>query len=308
MSKPLEPRVGTPFEPSNPFNQYLNDSVKAIPRYLFRVSDPSSYGITSRAEVCSPAAQATIIEAADLYKMPTEEAAQVLGCHLWWNCTPSGPGACNLMSWTSSLLIALQYGVYRHRSPQNPHGMSEIKILVVDTRQFDRNAFARDLQILAAFNEVSGEHKLGKLYEWRNGDLLSGEYLSQGKLVLDPKRSYQVSLEDLVTRGLFSVSIGLGDQEHWSRWIRRVEELRREMCYQSTQLSAVVIETAVRVAMAFEPFKLPAAIMLLSLSPYNFSKSVSAIFEELIKNGFGKIQSKLILLTCLYIGTNNQRN
>jgi hypothetical protein len=80
------------------------------------------------------------------------------------------------------------------------------------------------------------------------------------------------------------------------------------MCYQSTQLSAVVIKTAVRVAMAFKPFKLPAAIMLLSLSPYNFSKSVSAIFEELIKNRFGKIQSKLILLTCLYIGTNNQRN
>jgi hypothetical protein len=269
----------------------IHDSVKAIPRYLFRVSDPSSHGITSRTEVCSPAAQATTIEPVDLYKIPTEEAAQALDGHLWWNCTPSGPGACNLMSWTSSLLIAFQYGFYRHRSLQNSHGMSEIKILMVDTRQFDHNTFARDLQILAAFKEVPGEHKLDKLYELRNGVLLAGEYLSQGKLVIDPERSCQVSLEELVTRGLFSVSIGLGDQEHWSRWIKRVEELRREMCYQSTQLSAIVIQTAVRVATAFERFKLPAAIMLLSLSPYSFLKSVSAIFEELIKNGFGKIQS-----------------
>ena len=43
---------------------------------------------------------------------------------------------CNLMSWTSSLLFALQYGLYRHQTDCDEVGLLQVLLFVLDTRDF----------------------------------------------------------------------------------------------------------------------------------------------------------------------------
>ncbi|WQF85380.1 hypothetical protein CDEST_10394 [Colletotrichum destructivum] len=158
--------LGTPFTP-NPFNQVLVDSVNDIPKYLFRVSDTLSAGTTNRSEVCSAAAAGDRSGQpyGDLYQLPPSQAARLLDDHLWprWSASPS-----NLVSWTSSLLVALQYGLFCHGRSSEPQELSKILILMVDTRQFRCKVFARDLQVLAAFQGISDELDLKTLHNWRN--------------------------------------------------------------------------------------------------------------------------------------------
>ncbi|KDN62825.1 hypothetical protein CSUB01_10392 [Colletotrichum sublineola] len=290
MSKLDKSTLNTPFSP-NPFNSHLTDSLRGIPIYLFRVSDPLSPGTTNQTEVCSAAAQNSPEQPHDLYQMLPEQAARLLETHLRWECSTSSLSPCNLVSWTSSLLVALQYGFYCHGRNWGSQQLSEIKILMVDTRQFACNMFARDLQVLAAFRGNS--QQLQTLYEWRNSGLFyPGEYFSQGRLVIDPERSCQVSMQELMDCGLFNVCPGLSDETHWSRWAKRVNELRREMECQLPPIKARNIQAVIDVTKAFKHFELPSAFILLGIIPYDLSDGVSTILEVFLKNYSGKPQPK----------------
>ena len=133
--------------------------------------------------------------------MKRHEGAAYLNKHLQWKC---GQSSCNLMSWTCSLLFALQYAFYRHRGLANPHDLSDITILVVDTRQFTRGVFARDTDVMKAFEDPStGRSCLTSLYDIRMKKLcFGGEYLSQGEVLIDSGRSCQFSMQKLVDHDL----------------------------------------------------------------------------------------------------------
>ncbi|KAK1515473.1 hypothetical protein CABS01_16693 [Colletotrichum abscissum] len=275
--------LSTPFNP-DPSISHLNESLEGIPRYLFRVSDPSALGITTETEVCSEAARISPEHLRDLYQLPSQQAAQLLNTHLWGNCSDSGLDRCNLVSWTSSLLVALQLGFFCHGRSWNPQELSEIKVLVIDTRQFDSRVFARDLQAIAAFKDESEVGtKLRLLYEWRSsGRFYPAEYLSQGKLIISPEKSCQVSMQELVNRGIRNVCSGLGNDAHWDTWAIRIRNLRTELKSQSPPIRSTEVQAAINVAKAFGHFEIPGVIMLLSLTPCDLSSGGAAIVEMLL--------------------------
>lgn len=301
------------FKVSNVFDNNQQDVFKGIPQYLFRVHDQFSTGITSTTEVCSPAIVALRDEhdyppppssssctkkqtaPTDFSSLKPKDAKDYLNNHLRWTCgiyyTHQQHGPCNLMSWTSSLLFALQYALYRHghgKSYYSSADLSDIKILVVDTTRsviidgkgssvFTRHPFLRDLQAIKGCKlneELNGSSgTLEQLHRWRDsGMYYPGEYLSQGRLALDPGHCHEVSLGDLVERGLFEVCPGLVDKKRWVRLAKRVNELRvlpLRCCSSTTYDRDVLRDTlgaVVNVARAFGSLEGPVAVHLLGLS------------------------------------------
>jgi hypothetical protein len=88
------------------------------------------------------------------------------------------------MSWTSSLLFAIQYGLFRNQQT-NGYTRSHLRdlfILIVDTSEFP-GAFIRDIEAIEAFQ--SAWPPLDKIHDWRTRHvrrLYFSEYLSQGSL------------------------------------------------------------------------------------------------------------------------------
>lgn len=284
-------RVSRPFAPL-PFDQLLNSSLDNIPTYLFRVSDHNSPGTTNPTEVCSPAFT-NLQQRADLCGMKRERAAYVLRDHLQWDCTSTDSieHSCNLMSWTSSLLFALQCAFYRHNYWNNDNeDFSDTFILVVDTRQFKRGAFARDLEAMEAYEGISTGHKsLDDLYELRrSGRFYFGEYLSQGRLNFDPERVHQVTIGNLIQRGLFNINPELKDEAQWSKLANRVNQLRDLIQKRPINFQRSDIQAAMNVAEAFQPFAVPVAAMLLTIGPYKLDCKAPIILEELRRRYTGE--------------------
>ncbi|KAK6213244.1 hypothetical protein QIS74_09246 [Colletotrichum tabaci] len=169
--------------------------------------------------------------------------------------------------------------------------------------------FARDLQVLAAFQGISDALDLETLHNWRNsGSFYLGEYLSQGRLAIDPRRSCQVSMQELVDRGLFDVCPGLGEEANWHRWGKRVNELRMEMEQPFLPaINATIVQTAVDVAMAFEHFELPVAIILLGISPYDLPNSVTTIIKVLLDNYTKEKLQSTVSLTWFMFGADTEK-
>lgn len=295
------------FKVTNVFDTHQQDGFKGIPRYLFRVHDQFSTGTTSTTEVCSPAIVALRDEhdypssvakeptvPTDFSSLNSQQAKDYLNSHLRWTCglhyTHQQHGPCNLMSWTSSILFALQYALHRHghgKPNYDSADLSEIKILVVDTTRaitdregdsvFMRHRFLRDLQAIKGClpNEklYGSSGTLEQLHGWRDsGMYYPGEYLSQGRLALDPEHCHEVSLSDLIECGLFEVCPGLSDEDCWASWAKRVNELRLlplRCCGSTTYDRDVLRDTlgaVVSVARAFGSLAGPVAVHLLGLS------------------------------------------
>ncbi|KAL0936996.1 uncharacterized protein CTRU02_209212 [Colletotrichum truncatum] len=299
MSGYNDANARAPFHPLDPFNWTLNTSLENIPRYLFRVSDPNSSGMTTQTEAVSPAALKSSKQETDLYQMERKKAADLLNDHLQWQCADQKQEyPCNLLSWTSSPLAAFQYCLFRHKALGQQQKLSDIKILMVDTAQFDRGShvFARDLQVLEyfhRFHKSSDGYSLESLYNIRaKGTFYLGEYLSQGRLALDPEKSCQVSMEELIARGLFNVHPGLGDEAFWNGWPTRVNMLRNKMGSNLPQITIGQVQAAIDVGKGFKKFELEAAFMILGISPYDLRGSSSTILQVLQQNySMQKIQS-----------------
>lgn len=197
----------------------------ALPRYLFRTFDEASSGrndarvIASKASIVGPQESSRT----DLLALQQRRATELLHEHLNKSCF-SGKGSDNLMSWTSSLLFAVQYAIWRARFRRN------IKICIVDTRNFPKGQFAQDLWLLRAYHgtakQIGGD--IEKFFHFRleNKDFYNGEYLSQGKLN-HAGRSCVISLDHLLDAGLLQLYPEFGDARGREKWTKRVRELRQ---------------------------------------------------------------------------------
>ena len=112
------------------------------------------------------------------------EIAQALNLHLQW--LQNGGNRDNFVSWTSSLLFAIQFIYYRHLSAKDRSCLAEIKLYIIDTRQFLSGTFIRDLDLIDAF--CVAENSLSDFRSMRNRpNYYFGEYLSQGSLKIENK-------------------------------------------------------------------------------------------------------------------------
>ncbi|EDN08841.1 predicted protein [Histoplasma mississippiense (nom. inval.)] len=173
---------------------WLQERLDKIPRFLFRVASPRSDGETNETWVRSESASRDKVRCQeDTFSALNSERrrviARALNEHLrWW---PKYNSNDNFVSWTSSLLFALQYVFYRHLSASDGSSLEEIKLYVLDTTRFPRGTFIRDLDLIGAFRKFD-DHPFWKNLDnlWRlrvDHGYYFGEYLSQGSLKIVDK-------------------------------------------------------------------------------------------------------------------------
>ncbi|PKS11295.1 hypothetical protein jhhlp_003057 [Lomentospora prolificans] len=258
----LSPLHSPPKPKSLPFCQKHE-----VPKYLFRVHSPTTAGETSLNTVMPPACHhGTQHTGKDLFAMKAKDAASLINRHLRWD--PAHEDQCNLISWTSSLLFALQYGLYKNLGSRKRSQLTEINILVLDTSEFPTGTFMNDLDLIDYFadHDTSSGKDLKSLGRLRRGSwgYYFGEYISQGRLDIKGQCK-QATMQDLIDLGLFTFLPELGQRDKWVLWANRVLELRKvdesPVSTQSVVRRAVVIATA-----GFgDDFAIPIAIMLLAL-------------------------------------------
>ncbi|KAK5444219.1 hypothetical protein LTS15_010572 [Exophiala xenobiotica] len=199
-----------------------------VPRYLFRTFDGASSGKNDSSVVASIASVLMPSKSRhDLLSMDEDRVTQLLYQHLNKSCF-GGDGSDNLMSWTSSLLFAIQYGIWR----ANIRGisLSDVKICAVDTSNFPKGQFVQDLCLLEAYRVAAqdADKDTREFFRFRleTDDFYNGEYLSQGQ-VNHAGRSCVATLEHLLNSGLRQLYPEFEDPRGAEKWTKRVLELRR---------------------------------------------------------------------------------
>jgi hypothetical protein len=213
----------------------------------------------------------------DILIKDKQEVAQMLHLHLDKDCFGSGNRGDYLMSWTSLLLYAIQYAVWRaHIYRRHP---SQISICAVDTSKFPSGQFVRDISLLKAYREAA-EQLGGSSLEFfyfllHTSDYYNGEYLSQGT-VNHSDRSCMMSLERLIQAGLFQMYPEFEDAKGRNKWAVRVRELRH-LWSTEQETTEREIQLALKVARdCFPQFeRLDVASILLSFKHRKYSSLIA---------------------------------
>ncbi|KAF2993356.1 hypothetical protein E8E13_001338 [Curvularia kusanoi] len=247
-----------------------------VPRFLYRIHTPDTYGHTSLSSITPQAVASGGVNAThDIFTWDRKAAAKLLNIQLrWWDY--NDPYECNLVCWTSSLLFALQYGFHRARQ-DNPdrYDLSDVTLLIIDTRGMPKGVFVKDLELIAAFAKCSNpycEKNLPFLQQLRQGSrgYYFGECLSQGHLKIAGICS-QTTMQDLVKSGLFELVPEFENQASWTQWANRVIELRTPFhnAIDVNQSDPFEVRRAIVIAETCFPgrWALPVAVMLLALKP-----------------------------------------
>lgn len=249
-----------------------------IPRYLFRISGPQTAGQTTASCVIPPAlVSGQIEEMQDIFKLQPMESANRLNEHLQWRSAHER--RCNLMSWTSSLLFALQYGLYRFQTDCDEVDLSQVLLFVLDTRDFPSGTFVKDVEIINVFASYSNGSKLKNLktlLKLREGKVRDGraryfgEYLTQGRLIISGK-SVSTNMQNLINVGLFKLEPRLEDRSKWEKLADTVLCLREP--FDALQDAPMATHGEVRKAVSIAGacfggyWDLPLTMMLLALKP-----------------------------------------
>jgi hypothetical protein len=207
-----------------PASQHHQSLDLHVPGYLFRTFDARSQGTNNEMAMMSLAITKSPHRGTrtDNLSRDSQQVAEMLYMHLKGDCF----AADDLVSWTSSLLFAIQYAIYRARRYQ--HHRSKIFVCAVDTSKFPAGQFVRDVSLLRAFHPHAHE-KAQEFFDFRltTEEYYNGEYLSQGRLN-HKGRSCVFSFEQLIEAGLFEIYPKLGDKMGGELWAKRVSHLRHE--------------------------------------------------------------------------------
>ncbi|WXC58571.1 hypothetical protein SNK03_004472 [Fusarium graminearum] len=192
------------------------------------------------------------------------------------------------MSWSSSLLFLLQYGLYRHTKDNEPPSLSDIYLIMIDTREFPKQTFLRDIDAIDHYyTSESGDGKLKTLKGLREGAHCFGEYLTQGSLDILGEHSH-VSMQQLINAGLFHLCPPLrpsswNDGTHWPKTVITI----RKSYFDRRPMDQIQAETARLMAMKFmnERLVFPFAAMLFALQDRDagdkaMHESLRLIFDD----------------------------
>lgn len=201
-----------------------SEDLPETPKYLFRTYDAKSSG---RSDDSLVASSASIYQAetsrTDLLSLDQDDIADRLCAHFNKNCFGETSNADNLMSWSSSLLVALQYAIWR--CSKGRLSSADVQICVVDTTKFPTGQFARDTWLFKQCHDGrSLSPKIRNQMRLREMGYDNGEYLSQG-LVVHRDRSTVVTLEDIISSGLTSIRALRGPgraERHFRSHIRNI--------------------------------------------------------------------------------------
>ncbi len=240
----------------------ISSHLDQIPRFLFRTHSPKSSGKTTPSFVQSTGSSHRYVDVLHQNKI---FAKAMIERHLTiW--TPSKED--NFMSWTSSLLFALQHAIRREATDFNPESATEhVKISILDTSKVPRETFMPAVALLEAYNIPS----CGKLRH----DYYQGEYLSQGRLDIPEGAMETTTLESLQRHGLFDFFPQFSDEEEKKRLCNRVRDLRLPFWYpneddrdQACSIELIGLASTIANGCCVDPrFRLVLFTSLLSLEP-----------------------------------------
>lgn len=256
---------------------WLRGKFDDIPRYLFRASTPRSDGTTDRFWVKSKDARYDSANSrVDIFaRDDNQQVAIMLNRHFRWWGKDLDPD--NLVSWTSSLLFALQYIFYRHTDSRDRSRLDEIYLYVVDTAAFAKGVFLRDIDLIHAYRSFDSQLRdldrlRGKKHRVFKGSFYFGEYLSQGALKIEDK-CHIVSAQEMINQGLFRLRPELKESMVAENPILANEVIRlRERFYKKTvepqEITPEEIRAAIDIVQLFGPrWRLPVAANLIALLP-----------------------------------------
>jgi len=266
----------TLYEPSGPL-QGLIPLLDQTPRYLYRTHSPRSSGKTTATFVASSGAENNY---PDILQRDTPHARFALRRHVTtWARGPKD----NLMSWTSSLLFALQHAIRREKTDDPISSAQQVKISILDTSRIHRACFMPSVEMLDAYNIPNVPGGLTR-------DHYHGEYLSQGRLDIPEGAMVTFTLQDLTDHGLYGFFPEFADEAAKERLCKRVTELRQPFRYldyghEPQVCSSEEVELAAAMAegcCADPSFRLVLFASLLALKPRDQKDSkVLQKFEQL---------------------------
>jgi hypothetical protein len=257
---------------------WLRRKFDDIPRYLFRVFTPKSDETTTdRVWVKSKDAShdSANSEVDILARDNNQQVASMLNRHLRWGGKPLDPD--NLVSWTSSLLFALQYIFYRYTDSRDGLTLDEIRLCVVDTTSFPKGVFLRDMDLICAYRLF--DSRLRNLDDLRTkkhsvlaGSFYFGEYLSQGALKIEDKCQI-VSAQEIIDQALFCLQPEFKksmvmENPTWAKEVIRLREAFHEKSVEPQRITKEELRAAIDIAQLFGPrWRLPVAANLIALLP-----------------------------------------
>ncbi|VUC31238.1 unnamed protein product [Clonostachys rosea] len=261
-----------------PASRHPGCQLASVPRYLFRAFDNESSctlneEIVASMETKYPQA-GSWRDRVDLLSLQDQEAASMLFKHLR-NIDFGVEESDNLVSWSSSLLFAIQCAIWRcyGRRPRSGRSQTpyEVRICAVDTTKFPRGQFAHSKSLLHAYRGIAKRDKeMESFFHHRltNGDYDNGEYLSQGALH-HGERSCVVSLSQLIQAGLYNLYPEFDDPVARKTCSSHVRELRNNTWRAEHTTSRQEVQQALKIAQkCFKNFAASKiALVLLLLKP-----------------------------------------
>jgi hypothetical protein len=275
------PKVVT-FVPSSSDHGW-NIKLDPIPQYLFRVFDSTSPGESNDIWIRSKVAVRHRTDAEiDIFKRrDRSQAAHSLWGHLMWK----GLQDDDLMSWTSSLLFAIQYIFYRHNSQRARPSYMDIKICVLDTQKFAQGAFIRDIDLIEVFAPF--DEDLREVARLRGGKHYFGEYLSQGALNIAGHNTI-VSAQDMINKGLlllrpeFSANLEKSDCGWANDVVAMYDMLEQDLAKPKPCQTLHSVRRALHVAQLFgRNHQLHVAMSLVAIVPGQiYPETIAQAFRE----------------------------
>ena len=269
--------VCLPFQPSEDLAWVKAQNLNSIDRYLYRIFDHRSDGLTNEVWVKSRDACMTDRRSTqDVFaRSDKNNVAELVNRHLRWDYQKYKLD--NLVSWTSSMLFALQYAFYRNSKHGTP--LSQIKLCMVDTKYLPANVVIKDMGLIDAFAEHDESGlvwDLPSLQLLRNkrhstyvGSFYFGEYLSQGALKIEGHCKV-VTIQKLVQAGLTRLRPELpifnNVKEHWANKVIAMRQTFSPMSEGSILLPDSIVDGAISIGDLFGPrWKLPMTTAFLAL-------------------------------------------
>ena len=202
--------------------------------------------------------------------MQYDVAQAKLRNHLGWTIYTDD----EFISWTSSLLWALQFAI-RKTKKSSEH---ELRVCVLDTSRFDTGTFLSASRLIQAFGLSAFEDCIVKYH--------TTTYLVHGSLNVR-NCSSTVSLAYLRENGLFDLMPELEDERWKPKLFLRVRNLRQTLVSAVNPLSRGTCQGALRVASSFgEEWAMAMMMAFLALRgmPQN-----SGVLLQLVREVAGKI-------------------
>ncbi|KAJ4859245.1 hypothetical protein T069G_07512 [Trichoderma breve] len=271
-----------PFRPPGNLAAKLHDT----PRYLFRVFSNASAGENS--SECMKSVDALDNTFEDIFARDPFTVALTLNEHLRWQPKSYGDP---FISWTTSLLVAIQYAIYKHKKQSTK--LSAISLCIVDTTLFPDGVFMKDIDLMNEFHDKVPDHYLvidnegcpptwgnrgldnfrkmrNKQHKTYSGVYYFGEYLSQGQTNIEG-RSCTVTCDKIINSNLFAFMPQFEDElkDKSLLWANAVIKLRQPFyTTEQEEMNNSDFSEATIIALEFDTaWFLPMLANLLALNP-----------------------------------------